>query len=99
MAKAATVNKSQIIRDLLEQNPRMEVKEVLEKLSEQNLKVTANLVYYLRTRKRREARQKSAGAPAVSQADPTELIRKIKGLAADVGGVAQLHALVEALQR
>ncbi len=67
------------------------------------MQVTSNLVYVtkakMRSRKRRRARQNVAQAAAANgQADRATLIRHVKALATEVGGIGKLKAMVEALQ-
>src|SRR4030081_3727523 len=48
MPKGKKTNKSQAIRDLLTAKPEMTVKEVLAALANRGLKVTDNLVYFIK---------------------------------------------------
>src|SRR5262245_7198546 len=93
------INKSQMIRDLLRANPKMPVSEIVAKLADKNLKVTPNLVYYIRlkirAKKRRAVRQK-VGA-ITGNGDVLTLVRQVKELAADAGGLAKLKQLVQAI--
>ena len=94
------VNKSQMIRDLLTANPKMPVSEIVAKLGEKNLKVTPNLVYYIRLKmgaKRRRKVRRKVERIVGGNGNVVPLIRSIKELAADVGGLAQLKTLVETM--
>jgi hypothetical protein len=100
MPKTKTkTNKSQMIRDLLKENPKMPVSEVVAKLAEKKLKVTPNLVYYIRlkmgAKRRRKIRRKFAAI--TGNGDAVTLIRQVKELADDAGGLAKLRQLVEAI--
>jgi hypothetical protein len=93
-------NKSQMIRDLLKANPKMPVSEVVAKLAEKNLKVTPNLVYYIRLKmgaKRRRKIRRKVQKIVGGNGDALTLIRSVKELAADAGGLAKLKELVEAI--
>jgi hypothetical protein len=102
MAKDKTVNKSSHIRDLLAQNPNTSVKEIVETLAKKGVTVTPNLVYLIKAkakaRKRRRVRQQVAQVVANGKLDPVLLVRKVKALAAEVGGLGKLKGLLEALQ-
>jgi hypothetical protein len=99
MAKAKT-NKAQAIRDMLAANPDMPVKEIVSALAAKGQQVTANRVYYLRAKsKARKHRQqiRRKVATVAANADPVAVIRRVKEVAGEVGGLAKLKALVEAL--
>jgi hypothetical protein len=103
MAKAE-VNKSQMVRDLLAQNPNMAVKDIVATMTARGHKVTANLVYFLRgkarRKKRRQVREKVARVISGGNGphlDPVTAIVKVKTFAAEVGGMPKLKELVEAL--
>jgi hypothetical protein len=101
MAKAE-VNKSQMVRDLLAQNPMMAVKDVVATMAAKGHKITANLVYFLRgkekAKKRRAARQKAAKVVSSNgPLDPIVAIMKVKDLAAEVGGMPKLKELLDVL--
>src|SRR5262249_7348446 len=92
-------NKSEAVRQLLAEKPDMPVKEVVSTLAAKKIKVTANLVYFLRAKskakKRRAVRRKMAAA--MPNGDPLVLIRGIKQLAAQAGGMERLKEYVEEL--
>jgi hypothetical protein len=101
MAKAKT-NKSQMVRDMLTENPQMPVKDIVSTMAAKGQKVTPNLVYFLRmkakAKKRRQVRQKVAKVVSSNGSlDAVTVIVKVKGLAAEVGGMGKLKELVEAL--
>jgi len=105
MAKPnTTVNKSEEIRKLLKANPKMTAKEVVAALADRNIQISENLVYYIKGKvkgsKSRQKKKLKAAAKLVSSngsADVVGTILKVKYLAADVGGMPKLKALVEAL--
>ena len=97
------VNKSEEIRQILKTNPEMPVKEVVSTMAGRGLKVTDNLVYFIKGRikgrkgRRKKARQMMANVVATGNTDPVATILKVKRWAAEVGGLKKLKALVEAL--
>ena len=103
MAKAKT-NKSQAVRDVLAANPEMKAKAVVAALAEKGITVTGNLVYFIKGRmkttkghkERRQIRQQKV-AKVLKGGDPVALIRKIKALAEEVGGIGKLKELVNVL--
>src|SRR5271166_5217427 len=105
MAKKKTdgVNKSEEIRKLLGKDSKTPVKEIVGTLAGQGIKVTEQLVYFVkgklygRKRRRRKARQAVVKAAANGNSDPVATIVKVKGWASQVGGLRKLKALVDAL--
>ena len=110
--RTGEVNKSQLIRDLLTANPEIKAKEVAVDLGKQGLKVSPNMFYFIKGKmKGRKGRQKQArkmvenvtatmgvnGAAPAKTGDVIATILKVKHLAAEVGGLKKLKALVEAL--
>lgn len=102
--KNGKVNKSQAIRDILNQKPEASAREVIDLLAQQQIAVKSGLVYMIKGRlaqvkshtKRRAERIASAGRKTGS-ADPVALVLKVKSLAKEAGGMHALHALVGAL--
>ena len=99
-------NKSQVIRDLLTDNPTLKAKEVVKALAEKGVKVKEGLVYAvkgaMKAKKKRKARvEKAAKAASVSGAssktDAITMIREVKSLAVKAGGYDKLKELVDAL--
>src|SRR5262249_9064169 len=94
-------NKSQMVRDMLTENPKVLVKDVVQAMSAKGLKVSSNLVYLqrakLRAKKRRMGRSHANGMVYSSSADPINVIMRAKALANDVGGLNKLKQLVEVL--
>lgn len=98
------VNKSQAVRDLLTKNPEMRCKEVIAALAAEGIKINSPLYYFVKGKmkgrkgRRRKIRQVQGAVAAVSvNADPLATILKVQKLAAEVGGLKKLKALVEAL--
>jgi hypothetical protein len=101
-SQASEVNKSDAVRAILDKNPKTPVKEVVSALAAQGVKISDNYVYMLKSKmkaKRRvEKRQKAMAVGASTQiADPLELIREVKQLAARAGGLGNLKQLVDVL--
>lgn len=102
--KADGVNKSAAVRELLEQSPKMKVKEIVAALAGKGIKVAPQLVYAVKTqmkvRKRKAKRQQvaqmvqSAGG---SGSLTVELLQRVKTLAQDAGGYGKLKELVDVL--
>jgi hypothetical protein len=99
----SAVNKSEEIRKLLRENPKMPVTEIRSTLAAKGIKVSDNLIYFikgkLRGRKgrRKKARQMVAKVAATGNHDPVATILKVKGWAGEVGGLKKLKSLVDAL--
>jgi hypothetical protein len=98
----ADVNKSQAIRDLVSQNPKMKIKEVVSTLAGQGIKVSDTYVYMVRSKtrrkKRKEKRQKAiAAGNGAGVMDPVQLVVRLKELASQAGGIRHLKKLVDIL--
>jgi hypothetical protein len=96
------VNKSAAIRGMMARHPAAQSKEIVAYLAEEGVKVQPSLVYYIRSKqlneKRRQKRQRVAETSVkTGNANPVELIVKVKGLARDAGGILNLKRLVDAL--
>ena len=100
------VNKSEEIRKLLKENPKIEPKEVTAKLAEKGIQVSHGLFYFVKGQiKGRKARKtkaqnavtKVAEATHATRTDAVTTILKVKACAKEVGGMKTLKALVEAL--
>lgn len=99
MAKksAKGTSKSAAIREILAKAPNTPVKDIAGKLG-----VSPNLVYFIKSKAGRKARKvKRAKAVAAGKeaglADPIGLIRGIRELAVQAGGMKKLHELVGVL--
>jgi len=105
MAKQASgVNKSDEVRQLLKANPKLKAKAVVATLAEKGVEVTEALVYFVKGKtKGRKARNQntinkvSRITEGTATPDALETIVKIKRLAAEVGGMKKLTAIIEAL--
>jgi arginine repressor len=105
MAKKANgVSKSEEIRRVLQANRSMKAKDVVNTLAEKGIQVTDALVYFVKgqmkgrkARKQKVAKTVALVAETTHSVDPVSLILKVKGLAAEVGGMKKLKALVEVL--
>ena len=108
----AKVNRSQLVRDLLQSNPEMEPKAIVEALAKNGHKISANLVYAVKGamaerkhRKKRVAKAAlaaakpgaAAGNGMAAKTDALTMIREVKALAAKAGGYTKLKELVDAL--
>lgn len=102
--KKGGVNKSAEIRQMFMENPKLTAKEVVEAMAAKGLDVTETLVYLNKGkvlgRKRRRKRAQQLAAKVVEttgRTDALATILKVKSLAADVGGLKKLKALIDAL--
>jgi hypothetical protein len=97
------VNKSEEIRKLMLAHPEMSVKEVVSTLAGKGIKVTGNLVYFIKGKmkgrkgRKKKARRMVAKVAATGNHDPVATILKVKSWADAVGGLKKLKALVDAL--
>ncbi len=102
-------NKSQAVRDLLAENPKLKAKEVVEQLAAKGISITASQVYFVKggmSQKKQTAakkakkvakKEKRVGQASAMHADPIAVILEIKALAKKLGGMANLKQLVEVL--
>jgi hypothetical protein len=101
-SNAAGVNKSQEIRDALKLNPKAKSSEIVAALAAKGIKIANSLVYMVKSQmKHKQRRQKRELAASTSKAlgiaNPVDLILKVKGLAADAGGIRKLKQLVDVM--
>jgi len=94
--------KSEAIRELLRQNPRMKVSAIVAALKDKGIDANPNLVYLVKGKmKRRQRRQKReqmlANSTKTGIANPLDFLLKIKKLANDAGGIRKLKQLVDVL--
>jgi hypothetical protein len=94
--------KSAAVRDLLEQTPKMPVREIVAHLASRGITINPNLVYYIKGRmKQRRGQQKRRLAVRAGRnagvANPVELVRSVKHLALQAGGMRRLKELVDIL--
>lgn len=102
------VNKSQLVREMLQKTPEISVADVVKAMNAQGHKITPNLVYFVRgkmagrkARKNRIIRAAKATVPSqnghAAKTDVIAMIRDVKALAERAGGLGQLKRLVDAL--
>jgi hypothetical protein len=111
-AKSGEVSRSAAIRDLIKQKPHITVKEAIAALGEKGIKINQGLFYTTKGRMQgKKSRHKKArkmvenvtatmssnGAATPKTGDVISTILKVKHLAAEVGGLKKLNALVDAL--
>ena len=111
MAKKASnseVNKSEAIRKLLRESPKIKATEAVAALGEKGIKVTGGLFYMVKgkalgrkkSRKKRERQAVSVvetASATTSHSDAVATILKVKTFATEVGGLGALKELVDAL--
>jgi len=105
MAKKSSngdVNKSQAIRDLYKENPKMKAKEVVEVLGQRGVDVKTGLVYIVKGKmsaRRQDDRKAERAATRVASgnSDAVATILKVKTLANELGGLGSLKAIVDLL--
>ena len=105
------VNKSAAIRDLLKENPEIKASAAVSALGEKGITIAPGLFYLVkgkvagRKRRRRKvyrnavnvASASSGGAAVGKKSGALATIRKVKAVAAEVGGLRNLKELVDAL--
>src|SRR5262249_1129498 len=92
--------KSDSIRDVLDENPKAEAREIIDTLAGRGIKVNASLVYLVRSKyRKRRRRQRRQQAVETSRnagvANPVQLIVAGKDLADEAGGLKTLKKLVD----
>ena len=105
MARKKTgVNKSEEIRQVLKANPAAGAKDVVAALGGKGIHVSEGLVYFVKGHlKGRKGRKQKAEkivakvAATTGSGDALTTVLQVKRLAAEVGGMKKLKALVEAL--
>jgi arginine repressor len=102
--KGSQPNKSQLIREALKANPEASAKEIVDLLAQRQIKVTAGLVYMIKGRlkqvkvhRKRKAKRVAAVVSNSKVSDPVALIRKVKELVHEAGGMANLKELLAVL--
>ena len=104
---AGEPNKSEMIREFLRSNPRATATEASEAFSKKGIEIKKTLFYFVKGevaggQKRQRTVQENAVSVASSNGSPKRpdalsTIKKVKGLATDVGGLRVLKQLVDAL--
>jgi hypothetical protein len=106
MARQKDVNKSEEIRQLYKVSPEISVKEVVSTLASRGIKVSESQVYFVKGKiKGRKGRKKRmhrmvssvAATTGTGNGDAVTTIRKLAGLASEVGGMRKLKAIIDAL--
>jgi NCAIR mutase (PurE)-related protein len=110
-ANGGKVNRSAAIRELFKVKPDITVSEAITALAAKGITISDHLFYKVkgkmagRKKRRRKAHRKAvevvvaagtANAPMV-KSDALATIRKVKNVAAEVGGLRALKAIVDAL--
>jgi len=96
------VNKSEAIREILAQDPKTPVKDIVATLSQRGIKVNPNLVYLIKSKRshraKRESRLRAVEANRkAGLANPVELILEVRKVAEKAGGMRHLKELVDML--
>lgn len=109
-SKSADVNKSDLIRGVLAERPDATTANIVEHIKKKHgVTIAAGLVYLIKS-KSKGKKYRRVSMPAVQttmtalpfprnhgKSDVINIIRKAKELAADVGGMPKLKAIVEAI--
>jgi hypothetical protein len=97
-------NKSQAIRDILQQNPQATARQAVDQLAAKGMNVSPKLFYLVKGKLSQVAAHTRKKAARVAQAtakiggmDSIHLIAKVKALAKEAGGMDYLKALVNVL--
>jgi hypothetical protein len=101
-ADGGKVNKSQAVREYLTANPTADSQAVIDAMAAKGVKVAPTLVYYVRSKlgqARRKAKRERVAASSrqTGASNPVELVLRVKDLAREVGGIANLKQLVDLL--
>jgi hypothetical protein len=96
------VNKSQAVRVYLAAHPTADSKAVIAGLAEKGVRVSPTMVYYVRSKlkqaQRKEKRERvAASSRQTGAANPVEVVLRVKELARELGGIANLKQLVDLL--
>jgi len=95
---AKKINKSALVRELFQQNPKIKVKQIIETLGQRKVTVKPSLVYFVKSNMRRKKRKEIRRAMAKAGVpNPVDLILKVRHLASESGGIGKLKQLVDAL--
>ena len=101
--KRKGTNRSQAIRDELAKNPKATSKEIIASLKGKGIKVKSSLIYFVKAQQHKAKRtaKRARVTAEVSRTTPTsnpvELVLRVKDLAREVGGVANLKKLLDLL--
>jgi hypothetical protein len=94
--------KADAIREVLRAEPHAKTKDVVSRLAQGGMTVSANHVYLIKSKMQsRKRRQTRARAAAVTQRNgtpnPASAVTKVKVLARELGGLQNLKQLVDVL--
>jgi hypothetical protein len=95
-------NRSDAVREALAANPRASTKEIIATLSGKGVKVAPTLVYYVKSKQKRNQRREkrervAAESGRTATKNPVEVVLRVKDLAREVGGIKNLKLLVDLL--
>lgn len=110
-SKDGGINKSARLRELLRENPKISFNDASTRLEGEGIDIKSSLFYFVKGKvvgrrgRRRKMRRdvatvlgaNGAATASAGAGDALATIKKIKGLAAEVGGLKKLRALVEVL--
>ena len=97
------MTKADAIRGYLASHPTAKMREVVDTLAAQGIKVSANHVYLIKSKSKSKARRaRRAKVQAVANSrpgitNPADAVNQVKVLAHQLGGLSSLKALVDAL--
>lgn len=96
------VSVSRAVREFLAANPAADTKSVITGLAGTGVKVSPTMVYYVRSKmgqaRRKDKREKvAATSRSMGTANPVEVVLRVKDLARELGGIANLKLLVDLL--
>lgn len=107
MAKSSTsesgkVNKSRAVRSYLAANPGAPSSAIIAALGQTGVKISPTMVYYVKSKMKQELRKAKRERVAASSrqsgaVNPVEVVLRVKDLAREVGGIANLKQLVDLL--
>jgi thioredoxin-like negative regulator of GroEL len=95
-------NRSQAIREALAENPHAGSREIVTQLAKKGIKVSATLVYYVRSKQNQQKRRQkyervALASRATAATNPVALVLRVKELSREVGGIRHLKQLVDLL--
>jgi hypothetical protein len=101
-SEGGKVSASRAVRDFLAGQPTADTKAVIAGLAEQGVRVSPTMVYYVRSKlgqaRRKDKRERAAASSrAMGMPNPVEVVLRVKDLAREVGGIANLKMLVDLL--
>jgi transcription initiation factor TFIIIB Brf1 subunit/transcription initiation factor TFIIB len=111
VAKSKDINKSEEVRKVLQEQPDLKARQIVDLLAEQGVTVQRSQVYAVMRslgkspRKGRPGRRRgrpagstsAAASASVASVNPVTIITRIKDLASQVGGMKHLRELMEVL--